>query len=158
MKARCLYLYLPLLLPMLFSGAGCSLFQPGGEEKPPAHIVLNQNRLRTITASGKFICLIDEERPPAQQMIQDIIRIAERSALVVEFRPIPYSLRIPSLLRAGKADIAIGNYTVKDAGEKYLDHLTIRENMICLLRKDDTDWKKILASGIAIPDLPKQKK
>ena len=147
-----------LLLPMLLLCSGCTLFRPSGEqENVPAYSYINQTRFHAITASGKFICLIDQERPPMQQTIRDIIKIAKRSALTVEFRPVPHSLRIPSLLRAGKGDLAIGNYKISDAAEKYLDHLNVGK-AVCLLRKDDSDWKELLASGNAIPDTPDEKK
>jgi hypothetical protein len=143
---------------MLLLCSGCTLFRPSGEQgNVPAYSYINQTRFHAITASGKFICLIDQERPPTQQTIRDIIKIAKRSALTVDFRPVPHSLRIPSLLRAGKADAALGNYKTSDAQEKQLDCLTIR-NALCLLRKDDTEWKRLLASGIAILDTPDEKK
>lgn len=154
MKARLFCFWLSALLSLT---AGCNLFTPyRNVEKTPMHIYLNQSRFNMITASGKFVCLIDQERPPAQDVIRDIIKIAEQSALTVEFRTIPYSLRVPALLRSGKGDVAIGNYTAQDAAEKHLDHLKIR-NTICLLRKDDADWKKILAAGIAILAEPAEK-
>ena len=147
-----------LLLPLLVVCSGCTLSHSSGEtENTQRYLHINQIRFNTITASGKFVCLIDKERPPAQQTIQDIIKIAEQSALTVEFRSVPHSLHIPSLLRAGKADVAIGNYRTADAKEKHLDHLTIRK-AVCLLRKDDPDWKRLLTSGIAILDAPGEKK
>ena len=147
-----------LLLPLLLLCSGCTLFRtPGKEENTQRFSYINQTRFHTITASGKFVCLIDKERPPAQQAIRDMIKIAEQAALTVEFRTVSHSLRIPSLLRAGKADAALGNYKTSDAQEKQLDCLTIR-NALCLLRKDDTEWKRLLASGIAILDTPDEKK
>ena len=152
------YLYHLLLLPLLLTCSGCTLFHSSGEEEnTQRYSYINQARYNTITASGKFVCLIDKERPPAQQTIRDMIKIAEQSALTVEFRTIPHSLRIPSLLRAGKADVAIGNYKINDAAEKHLDYVNIRK-AVCLLRKDDPDWKRLLASGIAILDAPDKKK
>ena len=147
-----------LLLPMLLLCSGCTLFRtPGKEENTKRYLYVNQTRFHTITASGKFVCLIDKERPPAQQTIRDMIKIAEQSALTVEFRTVTHSLRIPSLLRAGKADVAIGNYKINDATEKHLDYVNIRK-AVCLLRKDDPDWKRLLTSGIAILDAPGEKK
>ena len=147
-----------LFLPLLLSCSGCTLFHSTvKKEDTQRYLYINQTRFHTITASGKFVCLIDKERPPAQQTIQDIIKIAEQSALMVEFRSVSHSLQIPALLRAGKADVAIGNYKAADAKEKHLDHLTIRK-AVCLLRKDDPDWKKLLTSGVAILNTPSEKK
>lgn len=139
-----------LFIVLLLVCPGCSF--NADVQKPritPYQSYIARSRFQTIQGAGKFICLIDQERQPALETVQNIIKIAEQSALSVEFRNIPGSLRIPALLRAGKGDLAIGNYKAEDGIEKQLDVVKIG-NAVCLLRQNDSDWKTILIQGASL--------
>ena len=160
MNKRIYYFLVPVIAFSLFFCTGCFFFSDRKTDTAAQYQnYIPQNRYQSILASGKFICLIDQECPPGAQTIQNVIKIAENSALSVEFRNVPATLRIPALLRSGKGDLAIGSYTVKDSKEKHLDAIPVA-GAICLLRQNDPEWKKILLSGADVlqSDVPADKK
>ena len=150
MKFPLVILRLTTLLSLLVFSTGCHFFpRKKTQDITPYQTYIAQNRFQTIQSSGKFICLVDQERQPAIKTIQSVIKLAEQSALSVEFRNIPGTLRIPALLRSGMGDLAVGNYTVKDGRDKQLDVVKIGD-AVCLLRQNDPEWKKILLQGAAL--------
>ena len=144
---------LSILFFILAGTTGCHWFRGTAEKSgtPEDPGLISAARADEMEKNRMLVCLYPAadvylESAPDTPEIRDLRRRAAAAGFRVEFRPAAPGA-IPAKLRAGKGDIAAGNYTASYAANRYLGFIPSGETTGFLIRADDPLCPGLLCSG-----------
>lgn len=150
MKHRIVSIY--AILAVLAGTAGCQWLRTGtdADDTPEDPGLISRDRAAVTEKSREFICLY-----PAANVYSDPvpdtpeIRLLRERAASAGYRIVFLAAapdEIPAKLRAGKGDIAAGDYTASYAASRYLGAVPSGEKTVFLVRADDPLCPELLHS------------